>query len=380
MRKSWDASRAEWERQRSEFDRQQFEWTQQIGEWESRLAGHVSRIEELEAQLAEFRVREAEPIQSAAACVQPVATPTQPPATEPAAVSWSSWEATAYEWPNAESRSTTAEPIPPVGLDWTSNVAATPAPTKTAAETAEAQVPAWESEKPAEPPTWERHAPAWENEPPSWEEHGPADDENPTWDHAPPQPQDDEEYELPIKPETDVAGSSVPHVAPVIAPTAAAAVAVAPSIAPREALRKRPRRPQKSNRNRFRTSNGSPTCSRRTTSAGQTPPAGVAQHDNEDQGTRKPRNGPVIPRDGSSPEAASGDNEESIEDYMTKLMQRVRGDRPVRRLLAGAARRCGAAVQPVVPSRRRQPPVQPKTSQRTTREEVSTSKCPTWRN
>lgn len=323
QRKNWDAARAEWERTRIEFDRQQFEWTQQIGEWESRLAGHVSRIEQLEAQLADTRVQDEQPAQTNTAPVRADGSPKRPASAEPSDPSWSGWGGASFGWSDSESKSITTETTPPIGFDWTNNADATPARPTATTETAEAQVPAWERINPAEPPTWERHTPAWETESPSWEDHGPAnDDEAPAWDHAAPQPLEEEEYELPIKPETDIAPPARPVISP--APTRLAEPAT-PRVSEQQT--------------------GSPAAVERSRpvsyierfshmfaeeeAAGTTPPPVPTRSSASDQNDGKPRNMTVVPREGSpTQQAPAAENEESIEDYMAKLLQRVRGDRP----------------------------------------------------
>ena len=62
--------------------------------------------------------------------------------------------------------------------------------------------------------------------------------------------------------------------------------------------------------------------------SGHAPPPVTPHPPAVDKGVGKPRNMPVIRPDGSSPPAANADAEESIEQYMSKLMQRLRGDRP----------------------------------------------------
>ncbi len=325
----WEELRKEWETARAGWDHERTDWTRQVGEWEARLAGHVSRIEELEAQLAAASAEEPEPPQAYAAPFPTIARNTLAAHDPPAAASWptcesqpeTSAEAPAQNWVNEGAKSAIAEPFPHASeFD-----EFPPAPiAQTNVEAAEAQVPARERPAPAEPPAWERHTPAWESEPPSWEDHGPTlDDPAPTWDDRNRQP-DHEFPEEPPKPETDL----LPAVAqPVAAFDPAAPTTVEPPIpgdhVGKDKLSATSEKPQPASYiERF-----SPMFAQEET-AGQTGPSETAPPAVVEPVAGKPRNMPVIRSDGSEPAAAAADNDESIEDYMAKLLQRVRGDRP----------------------------------------------------
>ena len=308
LRKVWDAARVGWDHEKAIWDHDRSEWSRQAGEWEVRLAGYVSRIEELEAQLADAQANAHEPSHA-----QPKNRHADAPAAPPTSAE------------TAQECSPTLEPQPEAWVSALPRDEQSPEPvTPTEPETSEAQIPAWEPTAPAEPPAWDRQSPTWESEPPSWEDHGPLPgEEAPSWDDHNRQP--DREFPAePQKPETD-AEPAIEQTAAPIAPSTAATVAT--PIVPPEATESES--PPASDQprtvsyiDRFAHMFADELTVEPAPASPAAPPA-VA-----DPVAGKPRNGPVIRADGSAPATTVGEVEESIEDYMAKLLQRVRGERP----------------------------------------------------
>ena len=176
-----------------------------------------------------------------------------------------------------------------------------PAP-KGEAETAEAEVPVPERDAPAEPPAWDRHTPAWESETPVSEGEAPAGPISPENNSASADPR-------PALPTSIEATSAVAQ--PIQSDTPAV------DDAPPTPEQRQPTSSIERDKHLFAEEDASGHAPPVTSS----PPA-------VNGGVGKPRNMPVIRPEGSSPPAANHDAEESIEEYMAKLMQRVRGDKP----------------------------------------------------
>lgn len=274
----WDKLRREWYTARADWDRQRTEWTEQTGEWESRIAGYVRRIEELEAQLAEVRAEDSAAHPTNA---ESFLTPSSDVPTAKA-------ESTEVAWPDFHSQ--------PELLPAPEQVAANGELNGTAAwQTAEAEAPAWERERTAEPPVWERHTPAWETERPSWEVESPTPDNESPASNAAPAPAPPEDEELPEKPETDIAPAPV-----VASPKTNSGPVSTPIVVPPHAAEK------------------------------SQPVSYIERFSHmftDEEGPKPPAVEPA-PQPAVDKAPAASDDEESIEEYMAKLLQRVRGDRP----------------------------------------------------
>jgi hypothetical protein len=299
LQKRWEAVRSNWDNERADWERERAEWTRQVRDWEARLAGHSDRIKQLEAQLAEAQSAREE---------QAVVVPT--PSTSVPEVAKRSNDSLNHTESAGDVEDTDDSPH---------DLALLPR-----AEESEAMVPTQQSAGPAESPAWERHKPSWDSDLPSSEDDSllPAE-HSPVWDDRNQDPDTEFPEELPEKPETDDTSPSGQQVES----AGSAAVAIAP---PEETRDENEELPTATSENRQPTSflERFAHLLRAEETPGQSHEPTFAPREGAGDFVDRAQNGPVDRGDDVGAAQSPSEDEDSIEEYMAKLMQRLRGEQP----------------------------------------------------